>query len=191
VLGTLPLNTSAPTPKSSRRGFLVQATAVAAGGAALGASLPLPASLAATAHSEASVDPILAAIEAHKAARITLYRSIDVHNALERELPKDNRRSRIKFFEETIYETDDPRWIEIERDVIRCHDAEADAAIELLGVPAITRAGILALLHYANEADIDGEGWPDALVSDDGTKTRSWHDFLIEKVAEDLSGAAA
>jgi hypothetical protein len=40
---TPPTNTSATNPSSSRRGFLVQAAGVAAGGAALGAGLPLPA----------------------------------------------------------------------------------------------------------------------------------------------------
>jgi hypothetical protein len=48
VLSTPPTNTSATPPQSSRRGFLVQAAGVAAGGTALGAGLPLPASPAAT-----------------------------------------------------------------------------------------------------------------------------------------------
>ena len=47
---TPPTNTSANNPKSSRRGFLVQAAGVAAGGAAIGAGLPLPASSTAAAH---------------------------------------------------------------------------------------------------------------------------------------------
>jgi hypothetical protein len=51
VLSTPPTNTSAPTPQSSRRGFLVQASAVAAAGAAIGAGLPLPEPLAATVQS--------------------------------------------------------------------------------------------------------------------------------------------
>jgi hypothetical protein len=42
VLSTPPTNTSATNPKSSRRGFLVHAAGVAAGGAAIGAGLPLP-----------------------------------------------------------------------------------------------------------------------------------------------------
>ena len=50
VLSTPPTNTSATTPKSSRRGFLVQAAGVAAGGAAIGAGLPLPAPPTAAAH---------------------------------------------------------------------------------------------------------------------------------------------
>jgi hypothetical protein len=48
VHSTPPINTSATTTRSSRRGFLVQAAGVAAGGAAIGAGLPLPASPAAT-----------------------------------------------------------------------------------------------------------------------------------------------
>jgi hypothetical protein len=49
VHSTPPTNTSALTPQSSRRGFLVQAAGVAA--AAIGASLPLPEPLAVTAQS--------------------------------------------------------------------------------------------------------------------------------------------
>jgi hypothetical protein len=48
VHSTPPTNTSATTPKSSRRGFLVGA---AAGGAAIGAGLPLPAPPTAAAQS--------------------------------------------------------------------------------------------------------------------------------------------
>jgi hypothetical protein len=43
VLSTPPTNTSANKSQSSRRRFLVHAAGVAAGGAALGAGLPLPA----------------------------------------------------------------------------------------------------------------------------------------------------
>jgi hypothetical protein len=50
VHSTPPTNTSATTPKSSRRGFLVQAAGVA-GGAAIGAGLPLPAPPTAAAQS--------------------------------------------------------------------------------------------------------------------------------------------
>jgi hypothetical protein len=50
VHSTPPTNTSAIPSKSSRRGFLVQAAGVAAGGAAIGAGMPLPASPTAAAH---------------------------------------------------------------------------------------------------------------------------------------------
>jgi hypothetical protein len=70
VLSTPPTNTSATPPQSSRRGFLVQATGVAVGGAAIGAGLPLPEPLAATVQNRADKypDPIFAAIEAHRKA---------------------------------------------------------------------------------------------------------------------------
>jgi len=48
---------------------------------------------------------------------------------------------------------------------------------------ASERAGVVALLQYALLADTDGEGWPRDLLSDDGTKRRSWHYFLIENLA--------
>jgi hypothetical protein len=61
VLSTPPTNTSVHNP--SRRGFLAQAVAAAAGGAALGATLPLPVS----AQSPRQVgDPIYAIIERHR-----------------------------------------------------------------------------------------------------------------------------
>jgi hypothetical protein len=63
VHSTPPTNTSATQPRSSRRAFLVQAAGVAAGGAALGAGLPLPAPAA-------TPDPIFAAIERHRGAGI-------------------------------------------------------------------------------------------------------------------------
>src|ERR1700733_13717474 len=65
VHSTPPTNTSATTPQSSRRGFLVQAAGVAAGGAVIGAGLPLPAPAAVTAQGcDVKADPIFAAIEA-------------------------------------------------------------------------------------------------------------------------------
>jgi hypothetical protein len=62
VHSTPPTNTSAIQAQSSRRTFLAQAAGVAAGGAALGAGLPLPALAA------AAVDPIFAVIDEHKKA---------------------------------------------------------------------------------------------------------------------------
>jgi hypothetical protein len=82
-------------------------------------------------------------------------------------------------------ETDDPRWIESERAIMLSFDAETDAACVLVSICPTTMAGIIALLRYANAADM---GWPDQLQSDDGTKTRSWHYFLIEMIAEALPG---
>jgi hypothetical protein len=88
-------------------------------------------------------------------------------------------------------ETDDPRWIESERALMRCLNAETDAACLLVSIRPTTIAGVLALLSYANAADPDGETWPRELLSDDETKRRSWHYFLTENVAEALADIAA
>jgi hypothetical protein len=73
VLSTPPTNTSATQAQSSRRTFLAQAAGVAAGGAALGAGLPLPAPAA-------TPDPIFAAIERHRAAGIVWDAAVGVRS---------------------------------------------------------------------------------------------------------------
>lgn len=159
-----------------RRAFLAQAAGslvfAATAGTAMGAT----------------TDPIFAAIENHKAAYKNVSALVSEHSRLEKLLPRDNRQSSIDAWEEKIVETDDPRWIECERAVIRSFDAETDAACILVSICPTTIAGIIALLRYANAADADGEAWPRELASDDGTKTRSWHYFLIEVIAEALPG---
>lgn len=184
VHSTPPLNTSAIP---SRRRFLAQAAGVAAGSAALGVALPLPEPAGAAV---ASRDPMYAAIEAHKTAKAALEAAIHVHSALDRELPFEKCRSLVTAWEETIVETDDPRWIESERDVDRCHDAETDAACALLSEGPTTMAGCIALLKYAVEADTDGMSWPEGLyrdVNDPGpTMTGSWQQLLIANLAEIL-----
>jgi hypothetical protein len=180
VLSTPPTNTSAHQPLSSRRGFLVQAAGVAAGSAALGMALPLPAPAATP---QGVPDPILAAIEAHKAAFADVIKILDRHTALERELPVEKCRSYATLESEVIQTDDDPRWIECERAVIRAWLAEGEAAIELVNIRPTTLVGLTALLQHAVVADPDGETWPRGLISDDGKRTRSWHHFLIENVA--------
>src|SRR6266850_8549082 len=72
-----------PPVDSSRRGFLAQAAAVAAGGAAVGMALPLPVS----AEDYGRVpDPILGLIEAHKAAHAVVCSAFDAVSAVEEEL---------------------------------------------------------------------------------------------------------
>ena len=154
--------------------------------AAVSATADAAAPMAALAPSGA--DPILEAIEAHKAAPATWLEWVYRHSDLEGELPKEKRQSNIDVWETLIIFADDPRWIEAERELKRTSDLETDAAVVLLNVQPKTQAGILALLNYAVEADTDGEGWPDSLQSDDGKITRRWQFFLIEGVAEALAG---
>jgi hypothetical protein len=127
-------------------------------------------------------DPIFAAIEAHKAARTEWVGWVHLHGDLEEELPKDKRLSNIDVEEEKIVETDDPRWIEAEQQLMRTSDAEESAAINLVCIQPTTRAGVVALLDHAIAYDTDGEGWPRGIQSDDGQRTRNWHYFLIENL---------
>jgi hypothetical protein len=135
-----------------------------------------------------SQDPIFAAIETHKAAKATWVKCVHDHGDLEEELPRERRRSTADAWEVKIIETDDPRWIESERAMIRTSDAETDAAVTLVSIRPTTLGGVLGLLKYATEADTDGEGWPCDLVSDDGEMSRSWHYFMTESVAEAMAG---
>lgn len=172
------MTTSSNSTNAGRRAFLAGAASIAAGSA-----LTLSASAATTL---SGPDPIFAAIEDHKAACAAMNAEVSEHSRLESALPREKRKSSVDAFEEKIVATDDPRWIESERAVMRSFDTETDAACVLVTVRPTTIAGILALLHYANAADNDGEAWPRELASDDGTKTRSWHYFLIEAIAEAL-----
>jgi len=168
----------------TRRRFLSQAASVAAGSAVLAAGATIPAPAEALPRAP---DPILEAIEAHKAARAIWVANVYRHSDLEDELPKDKRRSFVHVDRDEIFETDDPRWIECERAVMRTSDLETDAACVLVSIVPTTQAGVVALLQYALLADTDGEGWPRDLVSDDGTKAGSWHYFLIETVTAALT----
>jgi hypothetical protein len=111
--------------------------------------------------SPASADPIFDAIENHKVARAAFSAAVHQHD----------------------YHEDEHTG----REVDLTSDAETDAACTLVSIKATTAAGLVALLRYAIEADTDGIGWPRDLVSDDGTKARSWHYFLIETVTTALT----
>jgi hypothetical protein len=61
-----------------------------------------------------------------------------------------------------------------------------DAALVLVNVRPTTFVGVLALLHYALDGDVDDETWQQDLESDDGKTTRHWSYFLIENVTAAL-----
>ena len=135
----------------------------------------------------AEIDPIFAAIEAHKAARATWICWVDRHMALEAELPKDKRQSTVNAWDNEIVLSDDPRWIEAERELSLTSDAEEEAACELVSVRPTTMAGLLALLNHALVYDTDGKGWPRDLCSDDGKRRRPWQTFLLENITDALT----
>ena len=106
---------------------------------------------------------------------------VDRQGELEDQLPDGKCRSSITVWDEVIVETDDPRWIEGEREIIRTMGAADDAAIELLNVAPTTMAGLCALVEHACTHDKDGRQWPDGLVS--GGITRSWYYLLLENIS--------
>jgi hypothetical protein len=164
---------------TTRRGFLSTAAALAAS-----AAVAIPANAA----NALGADPILEAIEAHKAARLAFENAFSRGCALEQELPREKTRSYITVWEQTIVETDDPRWIESVREVNRASDTATDAAYALANVAPTTMAGVVRLLQYA--ISIQPEEWPEGVQSDDDTESRPWHTFLIETLIAVLPGMA-
>ena len=164
---------------TTRRGFLSTAAALAAS-----AAVAIPANAA----NAFAADPILQAIEAHKAARLAFENAVSRSCALEQELPREKTRSWITVWEEAIEESDDPRWIDSVREVNRTSDAATDAAYALANVAPTTMAGVVGLLQYA--ISFQPEEWPEGVQSDDDTETRPWHTFLIETLIAVLPGMA-
>jgi hypothetical protein len=169
----------------ARRRFLSTAAGVAAGSAVMMAATTMAAPAIV---SHGGPDPILAAIEAHKAALAAVLAQLEIQTSLEIELPREKRQSVVNVWEELIIFDDDPRWIECGRAVHELWDAESDAAIELVTVVPTTTAGLIALLQYAISADPDGETWPQDLQNDGDDRKwgHSWHHFLIQNVAKIL-----
>ena len=99
-----------------------------------------------------SLDPIFAAIEAHKAAGARFEAAVEVECRLEEELPKEARQSSITAWEYTIVDTDDPRWIEAVKANNETCEATDELAWAFVENPPITAAGAAALLAYMGEA---------------------------------------
>jgi hypothetical protein len=164
---------------TTRRGFLSTAGALAA---SAGVAIPTHAATA------FGTDPIFEAIELHRAARLAFENAVSRGSALDEELPSEKTRSWITVWEQTIVETDNPRWIDSVREVHRASDAETDAAYALASIAPTTMAGVMGLLQYA--ISIRPEEWPEGVHSDDDTETRPWHYFLIEMLIAVLPGMA-
>jgi hypothetical protein len=174
-------STNAPVDQT-RRGFLSNAASIAAGGTVLAMATTHPAPAIA---SQRVPDPILEAIEAHKGAYAAFVGAVDVNYTLEKDLPKDRRRSSITIWETIIVETDDPRWIAAARSVFEGSHNETAAAMMLINVKPTTLTGAAALLEYVAHERRDEE-WPDELEDDDGRAT-SFYRELCQNVAAVLS----
>ena len=175
-----------PPVAPTRRRFLSNAAGVAAGGTVLAMATTHPAPAIA---SQRVPDPILEAIETHKDAYAAFEAAVRVNFALDNELPKERRRSRITVWETRIVETDDPRWIAAARAVSECSENETAAAMMLINVNPTTLTGAAALLEYVAHERRDEE-WPDELEDDDGRAT-SFYRELCRNLAALLAGGMA
>jgi hypothetical protein len=164
---------------TTRRRFLSTAVGIVAGSTVLALANPVLA---------AANDPVFAAIDVHKAARLAFENAVSRGSALEHELPREKTRSWIAVWEEEIVETDDPRWIDSVREVHRTCDAATDAAYALANVAPTTMPGVVSLLQYA--ISVRPEEWPEGVQSDEDAETRPWHTFLIEMLIAVLPGMA-
>lgn len=169
-----------PPVDPSRRGFLAKAAVVAAGGAALGMTLPLPVSAGA---SERVPDPILAVIETHKAAAAVTVAAHKRYSAFENELADNERLQR-----DRRHEDETRRGEEIETAAQEAFHFEEVAAYALLDVKPTTMAGVIALLTYSEEHDDanHGMGWPENIGCEELNNSRTWQYFLINSLIEIL-----
>jgi hypothetical protein len=157
---------------------------VAAGGAALGAGLPLPASPVAIAQSsDVKADPIFAAIEAHRKAIAAHSEAVGTEGVLEASLPDDQQRSVLNVWREEIVETDDPGWIAAIRACWTTSNSMDDLAIDLLNTEPTTVEGVDALLRHF--ADQDEGLFPDRVYNDEGS-AEAFGTSLVRHAADAL-----
>lgn len=158
VLSTPPINTSALPADPTRRGFLAQAAVAAAGGAALGVTLPLPGS----AQSPSQVrDPIYAAIERHRELSTRYDAAVAVS---------------AKLF-------DGPEWEAAEKITDAACAELFDFADNLVCSQPTTLAGVIALLRYA--AAMQEWEMPREIPDEDGKLTH-WSNAIFMAVVNTL-----
>src|SRR5262245_3551167 len=103
----------------------------------------------------AEVDPIIAAIETHKAASARHVAAVARYSEFERQLQAVNRLQKAGRHEDEL-----ARGAEIEAAMDAAHDEQTYAACALCDIRPTTEAGLMAQLSYAITADTDGEMWP-------------------------------
>jgi hypothetical protein len=168
-------NTSAIQAQSSRRTFLAQAAGVAAGGAALGAGLPLPASAA-------TPDPIFAAIERHRAAGIVWDAAVDVRSV----------------FPEGSEPMTDEQWEQretLDDAVSEARCALSEAGMDLIRTVPTTVGGICGAIAYIQrQMRDDGTFMPfdigfhyDVGYEGDSAVVFGWLDAFLNTIASAVS----
>jgi hypothetical protein len=156
---------------------------------ALAASALIPSTAAAS-----EADPIHKAIADHVTALAALEAGLDVMYALEAEIPQKLRQSSISVWEEVIVETDDPRWIESEKNLHALWEADEDAAMGLINTEPTTLAGAAALMRHVAALEAKGHGWPCGLHgegADTSKLGKDWEVYLHRNIAQLLSASIA
>ena len=88
------------------------------------------ATVASTAANNADLDPIFAAIDAHRRAEAEFSAAVGRLSDLENELPEERRRSEIKMGVLAIVLQDDPLWIQLQRTVLAASKIADEAATQ-------------------------------------------------------------
>jgi hypothetical protein len=96
-----------------------------------------------------NTDPIFAAIERHRVAEREYGDILTEQGKLEKDLPKELRQSNIDVHEKRIVETDDPRWIAIERKSWDACNKTVECGTALVDTRPRTLEGLKALLRYS------------------------------------------
>ena len=159
---------------TSRRNILM--------GLAAAAVVPAPALTTAL----GKADPILAAIDAHKAADRAFSDILTAQSELEESLPKKRRQSDWR----NAVETDDPLWIANQQAVAEGNDKVWNCALALLDIRPTTVAGMVTLFRYVAEAD--ETAFPGDVLIDDQDDSDDGVDFqtaLLLTAAEWLENA--
>jgi hypothetical protein len=154
------------------------------------AGAAIPPRAAATSEAE----PIFKAIADHAASGYALHVGLKTMYALEAELPEELRKSSINEWEEVIVETDDPRWINSEKNVRALFEADEDAAMGLINIEPTSLAGLLALVRHVTAYEARGDGWPSGLQEDAAKPTaigKGWEVYLHRNIAALLEKTAA
>jgi hypothetical protein len=164
-----------PPVDRTRRRFLSQAAGVAAGGAALGAGLPLPAPAA-------TPDPIFAAIERHRAAGIVWDAAVDVRS----------------IFPEGSEPMTDEQWEQrgkLDEALDDARDALDKAGVDLIRTVPTTAGGISSAIAYIQrQMRDDGTFMPfdiefqyDVGCAGDSAVVLGWLDAFLNTIAAAVS----
>jgi hypothetical protein len=147
---------------------VVMNTAVTA--ATLATSTVVAAPVLALSH-VANLDPVFAAIEAHREASTEWLRHVKIEGELDAIIPIEKMQNYSVDDRDNpeVGKDDDPRWTAAHKEYWAASDRLDDASLALIDVVPSSVAGVTALLDYCAEtqAKMEGSLLPDTLEDDD------------------------